>query len=60
MSHLPVKFKRKIIKISRTHYVNMPKEILEHMNLQKGDTVSIYVLPNDELIVIEKESKTEE
>ena len=38
---MPVKFKRKVIDLSNSLVVNIPKEIAEELGIKKGDTIIV-------------------
>lgn len=40
---MPIKFKRKVINNSGSLMVNIPLEIAEELEIEKGDTVIIYL-----------------
>ncbi|MCP8309085.1 MAG: AbrB/MazE/SpoVT family DNA-binding domain-containing protein [archaeon] len=50
---MPVEFKMKLIKIGNSLRVTIPKEIIEAVNLKKGDVLSVS-LSNDSKILIKK------
>jgi AbrB family looped-hinge helix DNA binding protein len=52
---LPIKFKRKISESGRALRVNIPKEIANYLNIEKGDTVLVYV--DNGRMIVEKEKK---
>jgi putative addiction module antidote len=49
---LPVKFTLKVAQVGNSLRVTLPKEICEHLNIEKGDPVSMWV--DDSHIIIEK------
>lgn len=52
---MPIKFKRTITQIARSLQVNIPKEIAEYLNIEKGDTVFVYV--DNGRMIVEKKNK---
>jgi len=47
-----IKFKRSIVESAGSLRVNIPKEVAEFLNLNKGDTVYIYL--DDKRMILEK------
>lgn len=50
--NLPVKFKIKVVQVGNSLKVTIPKEIAEHVDLKKGDTVEMWA--DNSHILIEK------
>ena len=51
---MPVKFTLKAAQVGNSLKVTIPKEIAEHLNLSKGDTVSMWT--DNSHIIIEKKA----
>ncbi|MBD3189809.1 MAG: AbrB/MazE/SpoVT family DNA-binding domain-containing protein [Candidatus Heimdallarchaeota archaeon] len=41
INHMPVEFKRKVISNNRSLMVNIPYEIAQQLDIEKGDTIII-------------------
>lgn len=50
--NVPVKFKIKVVQVGNSLKVTIPKEIVEHVHLKKGDTIEMWA--DDSHIIIEK------
>jgi len=50
---MPIKFKRSILESAGSLRVNIPKEVADYLNIEKGDTVFVYV-DNGRMIVEKK------
>jgi antitoxin component of MazEF toxin-antitoxin module len=55
---MPVKFKIKVVQVGNSLKVTIPKEMVEHVGLEKGETIEMWA--DDGRIIIEKGSKTPE
>ena len=51
---VPVKFKIKVVQVGNSLKVTIPKEIVDHVNLGKGDTIEMWV--DDSCILIKKKT----
>jgi antitoxin component of MazEF toxin-antitoxin module len=51
---LPVKFDIKVVQVGNSLKVTIPKEIVNHVGLKKGDSVSMWV--DNSHIIIEKKN----
>lgn len=52
---MPVKFKIKVVQVGNSLKVTIPKEIVEHVGLEKGDTIEMWA--DNGHILIEKSEK---
>ena len=50
---MPVKFKVKAVKIGNSIRMTIPKEIVDHLNVEPGDTLHVWV-DNNHLVVEKK------
>jgi AbrB family looped-hinge helix DNA binding protein len=50
---VPVKFKIKAVKVGNSTRMTIPKEITEHLHINAGDTLSVWV-DNNHMIVEKK------
>jgi bifunctional DNA-binding transcriptional regulator/antitoxin component of YhaV-PrlF toxin-antitoxin module len=53
---MPVKFKISVVLVGKSLKVTIPKELAEHLDLNKGDTVAMWA--DNSHVVLEKEKKT--
>jgi antitoxin component of MazEF toxin-antitoxin module len=51
---LPVKFTISVVLVGKSLKVTIPKELCEHMSLEKGDQVSMWA--DNQHIIIEKKT----
>jgi AbrB family looped-hinge helix DNA binding protein len=51
---MPVKFKLSVMQVGNSLRITIPKEIADHLKLEKGDTVNMWV-DNQHIIVEKKE-----
>jgi AbrB family looped-hinge helix DNA binding protein len=51
---LPVKFTISVVLVGKSLKITIPKELCEHLGLEKGDTVSMWADNNH--IIIEKKA----
>ena len=56
--NVPVKFKIKVVQVGNSLKVTIPKEMVEHVGLEKGETIEMWA--DDGRIIIEKGSKAPE
>lgn len=49
---MPVKFEISVVLVGKSLKVTIPKEVVSHLNLKKGDTVQMWV--DDSRIIIKK------
>jgi AbrB family looped-hinge helix DNA binding protein len=49
---MPIKFELSIMQVGNSLRVTIPKEIAKHLNINKGDSVEMWV--DDSHIVVEK------
>ena len=49
---MPVKFKVSVMQVGKSLRITIPKEIASHVNLKKGDTVSLWA--DNSHIILEK------
>ena len=49
---MPVKFELSVMQVGNSLRVTIPKEVAKHLNLNKGDTVEMWV--NNSSIIVEK------
>ena len=52
--NVPVKFKIKVVQVGNSLKVTIPKEMVEHVGLEKGDVVEMWA--DDGRIMIEKKA----
>jgi bifunctional DNA-binding transcriptional regulator/antitoxin component of YhaV-PrlF toxin-antitoxin module len=53
---MPVKFKISVVLVGKSLKVTIPKELAEHLELNKGDHVVMWA--DNSHVVLEKEKKT--
>ena len=51
---MPVKFKLSVMQVGNSLRITIPKEIAEHLQIKKGDTVQLWV--DDTHIIVEKKA----
>lgn len=51
---LPVKFEIKVVQVGNSLKITIPKEVVNHVGLKKGDTVSMWA-DNSHIIIEKKE-----
>ena len=49
---MPVKFTIKVVQVGNSLKITIPKEIAEHVNLKKGNTVQLWV--DNGNVIVEK------
>ena len=52
---MPVKFRISVVQVGRSLKVTIPVEIIDHLNLKKGDTVLMWT--DNSHVILEKEQK---
>ena len=52
---MPVKFRISVVLVGKSLKVTIPKELVEHLTLKKGDTVVMWA--DNSHVVLEKEKK---
>jgi len=51
---MPVKFEISVVLVGKSLKITIPKEIVAHLNIKKGDTVQLWV-DNQHILVEKKE-----
>jgi antitoxin component of MazEF toxin-antitoxin module len=57
LEKMPVKFKISVVLVGKSLKVTIPKELVEHLSLKKGDTVAMWA--DNSHVVLEKEKKAQ-
>lgn len=52
--YMPVKFEMKVVQVGNSLKVTIPVEVARHLDIEKGDTVELWV-DNNHMIVEKKE-----
>jgi hypothetical protein len=55
LEKMPVKFKISVVLVGKSLKVTIPKELVEHLSLKKGDTVAMWA--DNSHVVLEKEKR---